>query len=256
MQVAKQEKLDAAAAAAAAYLKVPETEEEDAKYMKISLRRGIDLDKVRKSHKKIRYGRGKKDRENITPFEQDLSSTGSITTLKADGIGEVGALSLAAEFARGACPMLETLDMKGCCIRSEGMGRLLKGVKMANLATLRVLNLRGNFLGPFSIAYLKDVCQSGVLMNLQVLVLSDNEIGDDGVDFLVQIIMEGHFVNMCEIYLEHNSITDWGFNKIVTKLKSVQQAKCPLLQRLSLSNNLVSAKEKRKLSPLPYYVSV
>ena len=74
--------------------------------------------------------------------------------------------------------MLEELIVKDCRVKNEGVGRLLQGIKMANLLNIRVLNLRGNLLGPRSIEYLRDSCKTGVLANLKVLILSDNELGD------------------------------------------------------------------------------
>lgn len=245
----------AAAAKEAALLQVPEAEDEMTRYMLLTIRNGVDIDKVLKSHKRSKYGK-KKDKEHITPFAQDLSSTGDITTLKGSAIGEAGALSLASEFSRGMCPMLEHLNLRGCSIRTEGAGRLFVGIKMANLVSLRVLNLRGNFLGPFALAYFKTACHSGVMMNLQILVLSDNELGDEGITNLLEIVMEGHFLNIFEIHMERNSITDYGFNKLVTKLKSVQEVKCPNLQRMNVSNNPITPEIKRKHSPLPFYMSV
>jgi Ran GTPase-activating protein (RanGAP) involved in mRNA processing and transport len=225
--------------------------------LELSLRRGIDLDKILKSHKRGKYGKGKKtEKEHMTPFAQDLSSTQDITTVKGSAFGEVGALSLASELSRGMCPMLETLDLRGCSIRSEGAGKLFVGIKMANLVTLRVLNLRGNFLGAYTLAYLKQTCQSGVFMNLQILVLSDNELGDDGITAFLEIVMEGHFLNMFEIHMQNNGITDYGFNKLITKLASVKEVKCPNICRMNVSNNPISAEMKRKHHPLPAYFSV
>jgi len=77
-----------------------------------------------------------------------------------------------------ACPMLEQLLLKDCRLRNEGLGRLLQGVKMANLLNLRELNLRGNFLSGRGIEYLHETCRTGILTNLQVLILSDNELHD------------------------------------------------------------------------------
>ena len=68
--------------------------------------------------------------------------------------------------------------MKDCRMRNEGLGRLLQGIKLANLLNIRVMNLRGNLLGPRSIEYLRDACKTGVLANLRILILSNNELGD------------------------------------------------------------------------------
>ena len=92
-------------------------------------------------------------------------------------------------------------------------------------------------------------------MNLTVLDLCDNELGDDGVGVLVNIILQGHFLSIVHINLQNNSITDLGFNKIVSVMKSLKDTKCPLLDRLRLENNLVSAKARRNNSPYPPFFS-
>ena len=185
--------------------------------------------------------------------------------------------------------MLEELIIKDCRVKNEGIGRLLQGIKMANLLNIRMLNLRGNILGPRSIEYLRDSCKVGVLANLKVLILSDNELGDGmyvpamlcmwiffpvhtltlflystsvlyihaaGLSNLCTIISDGLLKNIHEIHLQNNSITDKGFMKIMKLMKSVQETRCPLIQRLGLEKNVVSVEAKRKYSPYPFYMSV
>ena len=166
--------------------------------------------------------------------------------------------------------------MKDCRMRNEGLGRLLQGIKLANLLNIRVMNLRGNLLGPRSIEYLRDACKTGVLANLRILILSNNELGDGmkkksflflfiiqylfvvavGVGHVCTIISEGYFKSIVEIHLQNNSITDKGFTKMMKLLKSVQETRCPNIMRLGLENNLVSVETKRKYSPYPFYMSI
>eukprot|EP00596_Hydrurales_sp_CCMP1899_P002050 CAMPEP_0119049296 /NCGR_PEP_ID=MMETSP1177-20130426/63947_1 /TAXON_ID=2985 /ORGANISM="Ochromonas sp, Strain CCMP1899" /LENGTH=483 /DNA_ID=CAMNT_0007026357 /DNA_START=323 /DNA_END=1775 /DNA_ORIENTATION=- len=60
------------------------------------------------------------DDDHFAPFNVDLS-IGSIkvTVLQCYLLGERGAMCLAAEFVRGACPFLEILDMSNCEIQQE-----------------------------------------------------------------------------------------------------------------------------------------
>jgi hypothetical protein len=221
-------------------------------FLKLTLKSGVDLIQLRK---KLRKNAHRRTASLATPFNEDLSGTGEILALKGDGILEAGALSLAAELMRGACPMLNQLNLNKCQVRSDGIGRIFQGIKAANLLSLRVLNLRGNFIQAAGLQYMHEICHSGVFMNLALLDLSDNELGDSGVGVLVNMILQGYMSNVVEINLQHNSITDQGFNKIVSVLKSLKDSRCPNLERLRLENNLVSAKARRSNSPYPPYFS-
>jgi hypothetical protein len=230
-------------------------EREDPTQLRLSLRNDVDLLEIGKTLKRNKHKRSR-GKTAPTPFKQDLSATGEVTVLKAVLIKETGALSLAAEFTRGACPMLEVLNLKDCQIRTEGAGMIFQGAKMANLLNIRELNLRGNFIGPKGVEYMREVCPSGVFLNLRVLDLAENELGDRGLDGVLSMIVEGHFTNIFEVHLQHNSITDTGFVKLIKIMKSVADIQCPALQRLGLESNLVSAKVKRKYAPYPHYFSL
>eukprot|EP01034_Spumella_vulgaris_P023951 gene23951-30235_t len=230
-------------------------ERDDPTHLRLSLRNDVDLLEINKTLKRNKHKRSR-GKTAATPFKQDLSATGEVTTLKAVLIKETGALSLAAEFTRGACPMLETLNLKDCQIRTEGAGMIFQGAKMANLLNIRELNLRGNFIGPKGVEYMREVCPSGVFLNLRVVDLAENELGDKGLDGILSMIVEGHFTNIVEIHLQNNSITDTGFIKLVKIMKSVADIKCPALDRLGLESNLVSAVAKRKYAPFPHYFSL
>lgn len=220
--------------------------------MKISMKKDIDLIYLRK---KLRKSAHRRTATLPSPFEQDLSGTGLILTLKAERIGETGALSLASELTRGACPTLETLNLNKCEVRSDGIGRIFQGIKVANLLSLRELKLKGNFIRAEGLMYMLEICPSGVFMNLAMVDLSENELGDEGVGVLVNIILQGHFMNLVELNLQHNSITDQGFNKIVSVMKSLKDTKCPFLERLKIGNNLVSAQARRRNAPYPPFFS-
>jgi hypothetical protein len=231
------------------------TRKDDPTQLRLSLRDDVDLLEIGKTLKRNKHKRSR-GKTAPTPFKQDLSATGEVTLLKAVLIKETGALSLAAEFTRGACPMLEVLNLKDCQIRTEGAGMIFQGAKMANLLNIRELNLRGNFIGSKGVEYMREVCPSGLFLNLRVLDLAENELGDRGLDGVLSMIVEGHFTNILEVHLQRNSITDTGFVKLVKIMKSVADIQCPALQRLGLESNLVSAKAKRKYAPYPHYFSL
>ena len=225
---------------------------DNASAMKINLKKDIDLIYLRK---KLRKSAHRRTSTLPSPFQQDLSGTGQIITLKAERIGETGALSLASELTRGACPTLESLNLNKCEVRSDGIGRIFQGIKVANLLSLRELKLKGNFIRAEGLMYMLEICPSGVFMNLANVDLSENELGDEGVGVLVNIVLQGHFMNLVELNLQHNSITDQGFNKIVSVMKSLKDTKCPFLERLKIGNNLVSAQARRRNAPYPPFFS-
>ena len=201
-------------------------------------------------------GKDKNSRKPYTPFDTDLGKTAHVLELCCTGIGERGALSLAAEFLRGACSSLETLDLSRCQIQTRGFGRLLHGIKLSNLISLRRLLLRGNDIGPRGLEYLKINYVVGAMQDLQVLDLRENELGDEGADTIMRMVIAGYFVNLRELRLQHNGIGDTGFVKLVKVLQSMGHDKCPRLVRLGMENNFVSATAKRQYSPLAEYWSV
>jgi hypothetical protein len=221
-------------------------------YMRLTLKKDLDLVYLKKKLKKSVHRR---TATVPTPFAEDLSGTGQILSLKACNIGETGALSLAAELTRGACPMLQTLNLNKCEVRSDGIGRIFQGIKGANLLSLRVLKLRGNYIRAAGLEYMQEIFPSGVFMNLAVLDLAENELGDEGVGVLVNIILQGFLMSIVDIDLQYNSITDQGFFKIVGVMKSLRDAKCPCLERLRLENNLVSPTTRRRNAPYPAFIS-
>lgn len=160
---------------------------------------------LRKNAQKLRNKRLRKVKYT-NPFDQDLSGTGDIQVLRAVNIGEHGALCLASELTRGACPMVERLSLKGCEVHNSGCGKVLQAIKIANLMNIRYLNLRANHLTATSLDYMREVYTSGVLANVLVIDLSDNELGDDGVDALLRLILQGHLRNVEMLFLNRNSM--------------------------------------------------
>jgi hypothetical protein len=98
----------------------------------------------------------------------DLSKTTHVITLNCRSIGERGALALAAELIRGSCPMIETLDLTRNQIQTRGLGRLLHGMRIANLMSLRECILRGNDLTARALEYLRDAFTGGCFPSLEV----------------------------------------------------------------------------------------
>ena len=194
----------------------------------------------------------------VTPFDTDLSAakTNRVVVLQAKKIGERGALCLGAEFLRGACPALQLLDLSRCEMKTRGFGRLIHGVRMANLVDLRTLILRGNHIQSRGMEHLKEVFSSGVFASLSVLDLRENELGDDGADVAMRMIIGGSFRSLSELYLQSNFISDMGFRKVVKAMQSMQAQTFPLVTRIGLELNNVSFQVKRELFPIPGYISV
>ncbi len=185
----------------------------------------------------------------------DLVKTRHVEQLVCHFIGERGALALAAEFVRGACPLIALLDLTRNQIQTRGLGRLLHGMRLANLMSLKHLVLNSNDLTPRAMEYLKDAFQAGVFPALQILDLRNNEIGDIGLEVLLKSFNSLHFEYLRELHLGNNKITDHGFRELMTTLQSLQTTNMPLLERLSLENNSITGKIKNQFSPLPAYLS-
>lgn len=200
--------------------------------------------------------REKMSTKAYTPFDTDLSKTAHVTELCCVGIGERGALSLAAELLRGATPSLDTLDLSRCQIQTRGFGRLLHSIKLANLMSLRTFILRGNDIGPRGLQHLMLAYSSGCMADLQVLDLRENEVGDAGADTLMRMIVAGYMMNLRQLHLQHNNIGDVGFVKLVKVLQSMQSTKMPRLERLGMELNPISASAKRQYAPLAAYWSL
>jgi hypothetical protein len=190
------------------------------------------------------------------PFNIDLSHSSKVVDLLCYEIGERGALCLAAELIRGACPNIESLNLTNCEIKTRGLGRLLHGIRVGNLARLNYLNLRGNHLGPRALDYIRETIKAGVFDSLNTIDLRDNELGDDGATAIVRLIIAGTFKNISVLYLQRNGITDIGFSRIVKALQTLQPLKCPKLKNIALEENAISARMKREFSPIPSYLSL
>lgn len=206
--------------------------------------------------KKMKRGGVTADGKKMPVFDHpDLMKTRHVVELRCERIGERGALSLAAEFIRGACPMIEVLDLSRNQIQTRGLGRLLHGMKLANLMSLKRLILVSNDLTPRSMEYLRDAFNGGTFPSLEILDLRGNEIGDDGVDILLRSFHLKHFEYLRELLLQSNKLTDVAFEKLIKTLSSLQETNMPFVERIALESNAISSKVKRKFHPLPHFVS-
>jgi hypothetical protein len=231
-----------------------EKEDEDPTFLLVKLKTDQqgDLIAIRNNLKSKKYKRKNYD----SPFEDGVfNDTGDVLTAQCVNLQEVGALALATELSKGACPILETLILKDCRVTTQGFCRIMQGIKLSNLSTIRTLNLRGNFLGPSSIGYIKDLLVAGIFMNLKVLNLAENELRDDGVTHIMEVIMARHLTKLKELHIQRNSITDHGFNKLIRFMKSVKEVYMPSLERLGVENNLVTVEARNMWKPYPAYLS-
>lgn len=137
-----------------------EEKEMDRYKVEIRLRENVDF-----AEKRLKKGSSS---DPFYPFDEDLQTANIARTLVAHYIGEHGALCLASELVRGACPRLEKIDCSHCMMKTRGTARLLHGIKIGRLSSLNQLILRGNDLTPRVLEFLKDTFDSGILINLQV----------------------------------------------------------------------------------------
>jgi hypothetical protein len=186
----------------------------------------------------------------------DMTKTRHVTTLRCVEIGERGALSLAADFVRGACPLVEELDMSRCQIQSRGLGRLLHGMKVGNLMSLHRFVLRGNSITARGLQYLQESFLGGTFPALVELDLRENEWGDNGLNVLIDMIQRKLFYTVTHLRLQNNGISDVGFSRLVRIMQSTQEQRMPYVESINLENNPISGEVKRQFSPLPYYFSI
>lgn len=195
-------------------------------------------------------------RDTTAIFNVDIKKYRQLEHLICDRIGERGVMVLAAEFVRGACSNMITLDLTRCCIQTRGLARLLQGLRFGRIINLRALILRANSICPRGMQFLRMAIETKALDNLRVIDLRENEIGDVGASTLAQMIIHGTMGSIEELYLQKNNVSDLGFEQIVKVLQSVYHVKCSNLIRLALEENRITAKMKRQYSPLPHCVSV
>jgi hypothetical protein len=88
----------------------------------------------------------------------------NVDILRCRNIGERGALALAAAFIRGiiililynniitiiimigCTPIITVLDLTRCAVQTRGFGRILHGIRLGNISSLKILNARGNHI--------------------------------------------------------------------------------------------------------------
>jgi hypothetical protein len=194
-------------------------------------------------------------RKDYNPFNVNLHESPYCEQLRCVLIGERGALSLASEFVRGACPRLVGLDLSNCRIKTRGLGRLLYGIKLGNLCNLRRLVLKGNDIEARGITMIQGVISSSAFMNLRILDLRDNEIGDSGLDILMKMLAAGDVGNLNEIMLHRNCITDLGFTMFMKLIPRIHDSYFPNILRISLDGNKISPEAKKKFKPYPNFIS-
>jgi Ran GTPase-activating protein (RanGAP) involved in mRNA processing and transport len=195
--------------------------------------------------------------EYYYPFDHEISSQAmDLRVLKARGIGQRGALCLAADFVRTQLPQLEILDLSNCEMQTRGVGRVLRGVKLAKYQALEILKLSGNHITCRGLEYVRDILDCGLFEQLRVLDLSDNELGDACAESFIRMIFAGSLSKLQELHLQNNFIKDVGFSKLMRVLKSVCEELCPHLTRLGLERNPITARVKIEYAPLPAFVSI
>lgn len=216
-----------------------------------------NLEELYRDLRKNKHKRGKSTKyKNPFANKSAFFDTGDVTKVKGYHIKEVGAMAFAIELSTGLCPLLEEVCLKDCQMYDDGFGRVIQGMKTANLYTLRVMDVRGNFLTHKALDYMYEISKAGIFSSLEVFNLANNELGDDGIDSLSRILMIYTLQNLKEIHFQRNRVTDHGFQKIVKVMMAIQPEHYPQFHRLGLENNVVSSFVKQELAPIPFYVSV
>ena len=195
--------------------------------------------------------------DHFNPFNLDLTSNSSrVMLLQCYGLGERGAMCLAADFIRGACPYLEVLNLAHCEIQTRGFSKLLHGLKMAKLKSITALDLRGNHLTPRALEHLREALANGVFENLTAIDLRENELGDEGAIAISRMLVSGALETIQDLHLQHNNITDIGFLSLAKLLVHLWKQKAPNLERIGMESNKISPEAKRSIDPLPSFFSM
>lgn len=187
-------------------------------------------------------------------FDIDLSLYREVQVLRCENIGERGALCLAAEFVRGACPSLQILNLNRCQITTRGFGRLLNGVRLARLDNLVTLQLRGNQLGARSVEYIHNALEKGALSNVTLLDLRENELGLEGAYAMASLLISGIVVTLREIKLQRNNFGNEGFAHMVNVLRSIHDEKCRQIESVKLGENGATVDVISEFEPYPFYI--
>ena len=200
-----------------------------------------------------KHEQAKMQRESMV-FNVNLMNLKFVKKLKGTRIGEKGALALAADLVRGACPQLNTLDLSYCEIQTRGFMRILHGIRIANLSGLTTLRMAGNELTPRALELLRTMLNLTIFENLSVFDFRHNELGDLGAELIGSMALFDQLENITELRLDNNMITDEGFKALVTIFSAIRDDKCPNLQILSIGQNKISPQIKATLDPLPYFI--
>ena len=195
-------------------------------------------------------------KEELTPFNVNLTIYRDVEKLRAFQIGQRGALALASEFVRGSCSNVVELNLGRCQIHSRGMGKILHGLRIGRVMNLQKLNLRGNSICVSGLHFIKNAMENGSLGNLKHLDLRENELGDEGAHLVAHMMIAGVFETMVSLHLQRNLITNVGIEKIVHVYRAILDVKCPLMSKLSLEENFATIDLKKRLKPTPKGVSI
>jgi Leucine Rich repeat len=193
--------------------------------------------------------------KSYNPFNVNLHELPYVEYMTCLLIGERGALSLALEFIKGATPRLMVLNLTNCRIKTRGLGRLLYGIKLGNLSSLRRLILKGNDIEPRGISLIQGVIASATFANLTSIDLRDNELGDVGLDLLMKMLAAGEVGGLNEIMLHRNGITDLGFTMFMKLIPRIKNTFFPNIVRISLDGNKITPAVKKQFKPYPNFIS-
>lgn len=200
---------------------------------------------------------GKSDGGNtMAVFDIDLSLYREVQVLRCERLGERGALCLAAEFVRGACPSLLDLNLNRCQITTRGFGRVLNGIRLARLDNLISLHLRGNQLGARSVEYIHSALEKGALSNVTMLDLRDNELNVEGAYALASLFFSGIAVTLRDVRIQRNNLGNEGFSHIVNVMRSIHDVKCPQLICLQIGENNATVNLVAEYAPYPSYIII
>ena len=111
-----------------------------------------------------------------------LCTSATKLSLERNKISDRGAKALAAAFAEGAMPKLESLSLSNNQIGDEGAKALAEAVGKGALPELKELNLGGNQIGDEGAVALAEAVGKGALPKLKTLFLQGNKLSQTAED--------------------------------------------------------------------------
>lgn len=205
--------------------------------------------------------RGKK--RSSGAFEVDLLRFRGVEEMRGWKLCAPGGESLAADFSNRACPRLVVLRLGWCSLGDRGtraVVRALSGGGGASGAgrTLQQLDLRGNAITAGVGRMIGDTLAAGGLPALKDLDVGANMLRDDGGKAVAHHLLAGvgTWPQIARLDLSANGMGDAGVEAVFKAVTAPGVSLAPDVERISLRDNCLSRKARRRTSLSPPFLII